>query len=122
MGDKSNPYIIIKSDKKEIQSKNFNSSLNPEWNWSANAVVNESSPIIDICVYNSDRIGKDDLMGSIRLDSEKRSDLESSGATWLSFDDAKTGKLLISCKTLLPREDEVKDITDPTCQKDGKGS
>merc|ERR1712106_403276 len=96
---KSDPYVVIKSGKQELKSSTQKNTLNPEWNWTTDVLIDESDPEMAIYVYDSDKFGKDDLMGALTLKKHQIKEFETKGTTWMKFDDGKQGEILISCKT-----------------------
>merc|ERR1712030_35105 len=95
---KSDPYVVINSGKQEFKSNVVKNSLNPEWNWTTDILIDRSNPEINLSVYDSDKFGKDDLMGAFNLQKDHTDLFKTKGATWKKFDAGKEGEILISCK------------------------
>jgi len=68
---KSDPYVNIQYGKKVLKSKKKKNTLNPEWNWETEIELDEHEPGLLLTIFDSDKFGKDDKMGSLEIPTKK---------------------------------------------------
>merc|ERR1712106_225731 len=93
---KSDPYVVIKCGDQKSKSKKRKNTLNPEWNFSTDISLNGPDNSIFLEIFDKDKIGKDESMGSRTIDTDTLHLLRTKGATWLKLDDNTPGEVLIS--------------------------
>merc|ERR1712106_518735 len=93
---KSDPYVVIKCGDQKSKSKKRKNTLNPEWNFSTDISLNGPDNSIFLEIFDKDKIGKDESMGSRTIDNDTLHLLRTKGATWLKLDDNTPGEVLIS--------------------------
>ena len=93
---KSDPYAVVKYDDDEVKTKTVKNNQNPDWNFETDLPVRDNGPRnIEIEVYDSDRFGKDKLLGSSSLDIGDLMDAPFN-EEWLPLDGSKNGKIKVS--------------------------
>merc|ERR1711872_542030 len=67
---KSDPYVSIKYGNLISKSETKKNTLNPEWNWEASFVLDDVHSDIILTIFDLDKFGKDDKMGSIIFEKQ----------------------------------------------------
>merc|ERR1712106_907496 len=95
MVGKSDPYVSIQYGDKIVKSKKKKSTLNPEWNWETKIDLDDANSNIFFTVFDSDKIGQDEKMGSLTIRKETLNQFRSVNPTWLTFEDNMPGEVLV---------------------------
>ena len=65
---KADPYIVVNFGSQSSKSKKVKNTLNPEWNHEVTFDIDSNSPRdINVQLFDWDRFGKDDSMGSVNI-------------------------------------------------------
>ena len=111
---KSDPYAIISCGDDKSKTKTIKNNLNPEWNHEVYFPVDNNTPRnINIQVFDADKFGKDESLGSANMDI---ADLVQNGPVlnqWLPLENAKSGEVQVSAEF---------DFGDPDYDKISPGS
>merc|ERR1711892_405854 len=108
MVGKSDPYVSIQYGDKIVKSKKKKSTLNPEWNWETKIYLDDANSNIFLTVFDSDKIGQDEKMGSLTIRKETLNQFRSVNPTWLTFEDNMPGEVLV-----LIDFNDIQEITVP---------
>lgn len=103
----SDPYTIISVGSKSYQTPVIDSNLNPIWNFTCEAVIEDPYGKVHFSIQDFDKISKGDLLGRTSLDIlqiQKEGTLE----TWLKLDDATSGEIHIEATWLALSSDLLK--------------
>merc|ERR1712106_1061815 len=95
MVGKSDPYVSIQYGDKIVKSKKKKSTLDPEWNWETKIDLDDANSNIFLTVFDSDKIGHDEKMGSLTIKKETLNQFRSVNPTWLTFEDNMPGEVLV---------------------------
>merc|ERR1712106_846513 len=109
MVGKSDPYVSIQYGDKIVKSKKKKSTLNPEWNWETKIDLDDANSNIFLAVFDSDKIGQDEKMGSLTIRKETLNQFRSVNPTWLTFEDNMPGEVLV-----LFDFNDIQEITVPS--------
>ncbi|KAK9512888.1 hypothetical protein O3M35_001203 [Rhynocoris fuscipes] len=107
---KSDPYAIISLDSKQISlTKTINNTLNPKWDyWCEFFVEAESGQYLTVFVFDKDKTGKDDSLGSTKIEVHyvmEKGEVD----TWIPLKEATTGMIHLRM-TWLQFSDNISDL------------
>jgi hypothetical protein len=89
--DLSDPYVTMELGRQKQKSKVIQDSLNPKWNerlsfsWSG-----DWKDMISISVWDKDAVGKDDLLGDVKINIVKEVFKVSDSSAYAAFQDLKS--------------------------------
>merc|ERR1712032_752428 len=93
---KSDPYIHVRFGPKEVRSPTVHNTLNPEWRFHTDFIMDETSPeSVEIKIFDDD-FGKSDPLGKLTLDLEGFKKGKQIQHEWRPLDGAVTGEVQVS--------------------------
>ena len=89
---KSDPYVIVVVGSREFRTQTISNTVNPKWNFCADAPVFFNTQSIDLDVMDEDQGSKDDFLGraSISLETIRKDGIIDA---WINLKDTKTGRI-----------------------------
>merc|ERR1719474_264338 len=104
---KSDPYAVLTYGKKKLKTSPVKNNQNPIWNCKGDIPVDNDSPrIINLEVFDSDKLGKDKSLGSTNLDVLDIVQNTPINETWVPLDGVKSGKVKIAAE-FIPDSDKL---------------
>merc|ERR1719312_368606 len=92
---KSDPYVSIQYEEEIVRSETKKNTLTPSWNWETSVDLKDFRSDLILTIFDSDKIGKDQKMGSIIFKKESMKNYITDQPMWLSFMDDKPGQVLV---------------------------
>merc|ERR1719312_446082 len=92
---KSDPYVSIQYEEEIVRSETKKNTLTPSWNWETSVDLKDFRSDLILTIFDSDKIGKDQKMGSIIFKKESMKNYIADQPMWLSFMDDKPGQVLV---------------------------
>ena len=104
---KSDPYAVLTYGDKKVKTSPIKNSQNPKWDFEGDIPVEEGGPtIINLEVFDADKLGKDKSLGKTNLDVMDIVHNSPIDDTWVPLDGVKSGKVKISAD-FTPNGDEL---------------
>merc|ERR1712173_227319 len=98
---KSDPYAVLSYGKQKDKTKVIKNSQEPQWNHEAVFEVPDGDErTFMVEVFDSDKIGKDKSLGSVKLDLADILRLDGSEGKWFPLSGVKTGQILLAADFL----------------------
>ena len=102
---KSDPYAVVNFDGDKIKTPTVKNTQNPEWNSKFRIPIDENGPHdVRVDVFDSDKLGKDKLLGAIKIDVPDVIDGNTLEDEWIPLKGAKSGKVQVTAN-FIPESD-----------------
>jgi len=111
---KSDPYVVLSCQGRKYQTKVCRKTLDPVWEeefWLD--ISAEMDPMINVQVYDKDKLGKDETNGRLSIDARRICQAGGLTKIWDSLQDCKSGRLLWSAE-FVEEADRQDDLTAET--------
>ena len=98
---KSDPYAVLKFGKQKAKTNTVRNTQNPQWDFSKEFDVPDGDDtIIDIEVFDNDKLGRDKSLGSLSLGLDEILQAPEGEALWYPLEGVKSGELLLAADFL----------------------
>jgi len=96
---KSDPYAVITYEDQETRTSTVKDTVDPEWNHEEIINIQEAGDNqIDIRLYDKDKLGKDEPLGTASIDVRRVSYAGTISLAWEILTNCKAGKILYSAQ------------------------
>merc|ERR1711915_368771 len=114
---KPDPYVKISYGDYTSKSKTIKNTYKPDWSYSTNVVVSDTTPKnLLIEVYDED-VGKDDFMGQVSMDIDELVHKQNLTDQWIPLSICNSGEILVSVETAPKVVMKLEKVPDGTAMK-----
>eukprot|EP00010_Vexillifera_abyssalis_P009306 CAMPEP_0201545770 /NCGR_PEP_ID=MMETSP0173_2-20130828/2197_1 /ASSEMBLY_ACC=CAM_ASM_000268 /TAXON_ID=218659 /ORGANISM="Vexillifera sp., Strain DIVA3 564/2" /LENGTH=645 /DNA_ID=CAMNT_0047954261 /DNA_START=29 /DNA_END=1966 /DNA_ORIENTATION=- len=127
-GGTSDPYAIVKIEKKQYKTETISKNCNPEWNEQWTWILPNASTQVWVEVWDWDRIGKDNFLGKLKIPITELSFEEHVAFHTLQGSSAEGGTIQLGLRVgglnsgALPEVDPIMDFYLKYVKRDASGA